>query len=111
MKAKKIIGSTMEYLKKNFPQEQEVKLVIAEGYDCIEAPDGGAGFGVYDSNTRTIYLATDVPYPETSLIETTAHEYKHFMQHCEGQPFDEEEAENFAYYIVYLLTGHMLIEG
>lgn len=102
--ATKIIKDTMEFLKKEYPQDREVKLVIAEGYDCIETPEGEAGFGVFDTETLTIYIATDVPDPEASLIETTAHEYRHFMQLCEGQPFDEEEAEAFALYILYLMT-------
>lgn len=102
MKAK-IINRTIEYLKRNYPQEQNIDVIICEGYDCIEGPDGTKGFGVFIPSESKIYLATDVPEWETGLIETTAHEYKHFMQHCEGMPFDEEEAEAFALYILHLM--------
>lgn len=103
MNATKIINDTIEFLEKNYPQKQKVEWVIAEGYGSIETPEGGTGFGVFDTDTLKIYIATDVPEPETSLIETTAHEYKHFMQQCEEQPFDEEEAEAFGLYILYLM--------
>lgn len=45
---------------------------------------------------KSIYLAEEIPDKETSIIETLAHEYKHFMQDCLGQEFDENEAEQFA---------------
>lgn len=98
-----IINKTIEYLKKNYPQEQNIEAVICEGYDCIEGPDGTMGFGVFVPSELKIYLATDVPEYDYALIETTAHEYKHFMQYCEGMPFDEEEAEAFAMYILYVM--------
>ena len=100
---KDIINKTLEYLKKNYPQNQQVNVIICEGFDCIEGPDGTKGFGVFVPDTLEIYIPTDVPEPETTLIETLAHEYKHFIQHCEGQPFDEEEAESFAMYILHKL--------
>lgn len=98
-KMKEIINKTMEYLMKNYPQKQSVNVHICEGYDCIQSEDG-IGFGVFVPSTLGIYIVTDVPEPETTLIQTTAHEYKHFMQYCEGKPFDEEEAEAFAFMII-----------
>lgn len=95
-----IIKNTIEYLEKHYPQNEKVKWHICEGYDCIEAPDGTRCFGCFDPMQLTIYLATDIQEPEETLIETTAHEYKHFIQMCEGKPFDEEEAETFALWIV-----------
>lgn len=95
-----IINRTLEYLEKNYPQKQKVTVNICEGYDCIETPTG-IGFAVFVPDTLEIYIATDVPEPETDLIETMAHEYKHFMQYCENQPFDEEEAESFGLHILH----------
>ena len=101
---KEIINKTIEYLEKHYPQKQKVNVRIYEGYDCIETPTG-VGFAVFCPDTLEIYLATDLPDYETTLIETTAHEYKHFIQYCEGQPFDEEEAEAFALDIVARITS------
>lgn len=98
-----IINKTLEYLEKKYPQDKKITVNICEGYDCIEAPDGTKGFGVFVPDTLEIYIATDVPEPEETLVETMAHEYKHFMQYCEEQPFDEEEAETFALYILHLM--------
>lgn len=102
--ATKIINRTMDFLQRKYPQDKHVDVIICEGYGYIEGPDGNTGFGVFDSEAMKIYIATDVPDPESSLVETTAHEYRHFMQLCEDQPFDEEEAEAFALYIAHLMN-------
>ena len=97
------IHQAIKYLEENHPAEGKVYLHIAEGFDCIESPDGQKGFGCYIPAEKCIYLAGDLPEleedakeTELAIVETLAHEYKHFMQHCEGREFDEEEAENFA---------------
>lgn len=95
-----LIYRTIQHLKDNYPTDKKPIWVICTGYDCIESPEGEMGFGVFIPETLEIYIATDVPQWEETLIETTAHEYKHFMQYCEGEPFDEEEAECFAYMIL-----------
>ena len=100
-----IINKTFEYLEKNYPQKQKVNVKICEGYDCIETPEG-IGFAVFVPDTLEIYIATDVPDYERTLIETMAHEYKHFMQYCEGKSFDEDEADAFALYILYLMQNN-----
>ena len=104
-----IINKTLEYLEKNYPQNQNVNVNICEGYDCIESPTGEKGFGVFVPDTLDIYIATDVPEPQDTLVETMAHEYKHFMQYCEEQPFDEEEAESFALYILHKMKMEKII--
>lgn len=86
----------VEFLNKNYPQNEDVRLYVLDGYDCIEGPDGEVGFGVYVSNKKEIYIAADVPEPEITMQETIAHEYRHFMQECMGVSFDEEDAEKFA---------------
>ncbi|MBD5547539.1 MAG: hypothetical protein HDQ97_09085 [Lachnospiraceae bacterium] len=83
------------YLIDNYPQDKRAIVHVVEGYDTIETPDG-IGFGVFVPETLEIFIAGDMPGGEESLIKTLAHEYKHFMQYCEGEPFNEEEAEEFA---------------
>ena len=73
-----------------------VDVIIAFDADHIEAPDGQKGFGVFDTDTDRIYLAADIPEPEYTLIETTAHEFMHYIQKIKGKPYSEEEAEQFA---------------
>lgn len=90
------ITAAVNYIQKNFSREENVTVYIMEDYDTIQSPDGGVGFGVFVPAAMEIYLAGDIPEKEEGLIKTLSHEYKHFLQHCEGKPFDEEEAEAFA---------------
>lgn len=112
MDAKKVINDTLEYLKKTYPQDKEVTVHICEGYECIDTGEG-VGFAVFNPETLEIYIATELPEPDREffLIETMAHEYKHFMQLCEGKPFDEKEAEEFGEKIANLLYGQQVAEG
>lgn len=78
------IMETLLYLQNAFPKIIEdledpedrygVDVIIAFDADHIEAPDGQKGFGVFDTDTDSIYIAADIPEPEETLIETTAHE-------------------------------------
>lgn len=43
----------------------------------------------------------DIPEPEETLIETTAHEFMHYIQKIKGKPYSEEEAEHFAETVRY----------
>lgn len=90
------ITATINYLTEHYPRKEAVTVHIMEGYDTIQTPDGGVGFGVFVPATMEIYIAGDIPEKEEGLIKNIVHEYKHFLQHCEGKPFDEEEAEAFA---------------
>lgn len=91
------------YLIDNYPQNKRAIVHVAEGYDTIETP-GGVGFGVFVPETLEIFIAGSMQGGEESLIKTLAHEYRHFMQHCEGKPFNEEEAEEFAEEIYKKIT-------
>lgn len=91
------------YLIDNYPQNKRAIVHVAEGYDTIETP-GGVGFGVFVPETLEIFIAGSMPGGEESLIKTLAHEYRHFMQYCEGKPFNEEEAEEFAEEIYKKIT-------
>lgn len=100
------IMETLLYLQNDFPKiignmkdpddHYRVDVIIAFDADHIEAPDGQKGFGVFDADTDRIYLAADIPEPEETLIETTAHEFMHYIQKIKGLPYSEEEAEHFA---------------
>ena len=66
--------AVVDYLQKHYPPPEgsgEVEVEFLEGYDSIEGPDG-------------------------SMIETVAHEWKHWLQYCNDEAYDEEEAEDFA---------------
>lgn len=91
------------YLIDNYPQDKTAIVHVMEGYDTIETPEG-FGFGVFVPEKLEIFIAGDMPGGEESRIKTLAHEYKHFMQYCEGKPFDEEEAEGFAEEIYKKIT-------
>lgn len=105
------IMETLLYLQNAFPKIIEdlegpedrygVDVIIAFDADHIEAPDGQKGFGVFDTDTDRIYIAADIPEPEETLIETTAHEFMHYIQKIKGKPYSEEEAEHFAETVRY----------
>jgi hypothetical protein len=100
-----VIDKTIKYLNKLNLTKDGVYIHICEGYDVIETPDGGKGFGVFVPERNEIYVATEVPEPEITIIETIAHEYYHFVQKCWNVPYDEAEAEFFAETVVMALTG------
>ena len=89
------IMETLLYLQNAFPKIIEdledpedrysVDVIIAFDADHIEAPDGQKGFGE----------------PEETLIETTGHEFMHYIQKIKGKPYSEEEAEHFAETVRY----------
>lgn len=100
------IMETLLYLQNAFPQIIEdmekpedrygVDITIAFDADHIEAPDGQKGFAAFDTENDKIYIAADIPEAEETLIETTAHEFMHYIQKIKGKPYSEEEAEQFA---------------
>ena len=80
----------VDYLRKHYPPPEgsgEVEMEFLEGYESIEGPDGSMGFD-------------DLPGGEEGMIETVAHEWKHWLQYCNDEAYDEEEAEDFARQIV-----------
>ena len=83
----------VDYLRKHYPPPEGSGEVEVE---FLEGPDGSMGFGVFVPTEEKIYIADDLPGGEESMIETVAHEWKHWLQYCN----DEEEAEDFARQIV-----------
>lgn len=112
------IMETLLYLQNDFPKIIEnledpddhysVDVIIAFDADHIEAPDGQKGFGAFDADTDRIYLAADIPEPEETLIETTAHEFMHYIQKIKGLPYSEEEAERFAEFARYQVKRQII---
>lgn len=93
--ANEVVNKTLLYLERNYPREKEVYINIISDCDAIETPDG-TGFAVFIPNLNRIYVAADIPEPEINLVKNIAHEYKHYMQMCDGESYNETEAEEFA---------------
>lgn len=96
----KEIGKTIEFLNAEFPTQKDVFIHVCEGYETIETPDD-FGFGVFvkpesKSESPAIYIAGDMPNDDFRIVETIAHEYRHFMQWCNDEEFSEEQAIEFA---------------
>lgn len=101
----KAIINTLLYIQGNFEKimkdAEDVKdyytadVVIACNSDCVMTPDGEKGFGAFDTESNTIYIAADLP-DEDGVIETTAHELAHYIQKIKGLEYSEEYAERFA---------------
>lgn len=68
----------------------------------LEDPEDRYGVDVIIAfDADHIYIAADIPEPEETLIETTAHEFMHYIQKIKGRPYSEEEAEHFAETVRY----------
>lgn len=98
------IDKTIALLNFEYPTQKDVFIHVCEGYDTIETPEG-TGFGVFvkpesENEIPAIYIAGDIPNNDFEIVETLAHEYRHFMQWCNGEDFFEEQAENFAKKVV-----------
>ena len=98
------ISKTITFLNSEYPTQRDVFIRVCEGYDTIETPDG-FGFGVFvkpksHEEAPAIYIAGDMPNDDFQIVKTIAHEYRHFMQWCNGEEFSEEQAEDFAKEVV-----------
>lgn len=86
------IMETLLYLQNAFPK------IIED----LEDPEDRYGVDVIIAfDADHIYIAADIPEPEETLIETTAHEFMHYIQKIKGKPYSEEEAEHFAETVRY----------
>lgn len=97
----------IEYLEKEYPMQDEVRVSILWGYDsCCDDETGGSGFAVYIPPLRTILIPSDIPevilqeqdeeLKRDFVIHNFAHEYCHFLQDMRGEEFNEQEADDFA---------------
>lgn len=74
----------------------DLQINIMYGFDCIETPEGGIGFGVYDVKNRTIYVAGDMPDADFEIPYTIFHELYHDYEIVNGLKSDEDKADDFA---------------
>ena len=52
----------IEYLEKEYPTEEEVRVSVLWGYDaCCDDDTGGSGFAVYVAPLRAIMIPSDIP--------------------------------------------------
>lgn len=98
------VNNTIAFLNSEYPTQKDVFIHVCEGYDTIETQDG-CGFGIFakpesKDEIPKIYIAGDMPNDDFQIVETIAHEYRHFMQWCSNKEFSEEQAENFAKEVV-----------
>lgn len=98
------IDNTIQYLDRFYGRKEKVYIHILEESDAVQAPDGKMGFGVFCTENQHIYVAADIPEPEITVPHTIAHEYMHFLQWCEGRPYDEKEADEFAEHILEVIS-------
>lgn len=89
------IDDFLKFLDKKYPVKQNVYIHICEGFDTIQEPNTeNVAFGMFGNDNDHIYVAGDIPIEQ--ILKTIAHEYKHFVQKYSSEPYNENEAENFA---------------
>ena len=90
----------ISYINKLKLTDKKVKLSILHNYQSVGSGDDNVGFAVYLPELNTIMLPTEKPEEleddEDFVIHNLAHEYKHFLQDCNGEEFNEDEADKFA---------------
>lgn len=112
------LQNAINFLNKEFPEDEDVNLCLLYGYDCMLAADGinTSDAKYITSPNNTIYLADyknlsehygGVNTSEDIAILNLFHEYRHHQQYIYNDKFgDEEDAEEFAMemwrkYLVY----------
>lgn len=81
--------------------EVPVTVKLCRGYYVVQG-DTGMGFGVYIPSEGLILLADIAPGIEREIArkeffaQNLGHEYKHHLQHVNGEPYDEDSADAFA---------------
>lgn len=90
----------IDYINKLKLTNKKVKLSILHNYQSVGSDDDNVGFAVYLPELNTIMLPTEKPEEleddKDFIIHNLAHEYKHFLQDCNGEEFDEAKADKFA---------------
>ena len=97
----------IEYLEKEYPTKEEVRVSVLWGYDaCCDDDTGGSGFAVYVPQLRAIMIPSEIPeailqeqdeeLKRDFVIHNFAHEYRHFLQDINSEEFDEQVADDFA---------------
>ncbi len=109
--ANKRILSFIDFLNKEHPIKEEVKITFLHGYDAVmDDETAGQGFAVYLTEQKTILLPMEIPEslqekvlkdPELErdfIIHNLAHEYCHAIQDERGDfaKYKIAELENYA---------------
>lgn len=115
--ANKRVIAFIDFLNKNYPIKEEVKLTCLHGYDAVRDDETeGQGFAVYLPEQKYILLPMEIPenVQEESLkdpelerdfvIHNLAHEYAHAIQDEQGDlvsgkyelDFLDRDADEFA---------------
>ena len=96
-----VVNETIEFLNNRYPSDKDVYISIVRGCSMImdnTIKAGETGFGTYVKDTKTIYIAGNMPdQSEEMIIRTIGHEYGHFLQDIDDTGFDEEQAEQFGF--------------
>ena len=105
----------ISYINKLKLTDKKVKLSILHNYQSVGSSDDNIGFAVYLPEINTIMLPTERPEEladaKDFIIHNLAHEYKHFLQDCNGEEFNEDEADKFADDIVERFKKEGIING
>ena len=79
------------------PKIAPVELYVIPGFDAIQTPDREFASAVYNPKENRIIAAEGVSEElQGEVLRHIAHEYYHHIQKCNGDDFDEDEAEDFA---------------
>ena len=92
------INDFIELLQKEYSNDTPFYLHICEDCDSVQDPyTENLAFGMFNRESNHCYVAGELE--EEQVFKTIAHEYKHYIQKCNGIEFNEEKAENFADYM------------
>lgn len=113
--ANKRLLAFIDFLNKEYPLKEEVKLTCLHGYDAVTDDEtSGQGFAVYLPEQKYILLPMEIPENVKELkdkelerdfvIHNLAHEYSHAIQDEQGDlvsgkyelDFLDREADEFA---------------
>ena len=109
--ANKRVLAFIDFLNKEYPIKEEVKITCLHGYDAVRDDEtDGQGFAVYLPEQKYILLPMEIPEnvqeealkdPELErdfVIHNLAHEYAHAKQdeYGEFEKYDIEKLDNYA---------------
>ncbi len=107
-RSEQMAGPFLRWLEKQSPVDRDLFVQIApDESHALQSPDGGHGFAVFVPADGTMF-SVSIPAllrvcgreADEALYQfrwCLAHEYRHFTQFCNGQPYDEQEADEFGH--------------
>lgn len=106
--AEKGLMDFISWINAHYPAPKPVYITILHGYEMIKTEEASDTFALaaYKPGEKSMMYVPGnaLPYAEDSgiLYGSIAYDYKHHLQFCNNEPFDEEAAKNFADEIVRL---------